>query len=117
MRYVPALDGVCALAVLAVVCLHAGFPWASWGFLGVDVFFVLSGFLITALLLAEHERTGTIDLRAFYWRRAVRLFPALFAVMLLVGFWSATLAPADLASQNRSASWLPRSTWRIGSTP
>ena len=101
MRYVPALDGVRALAVLAVVCLHAGFPWASWGFLGVDVFFVLSGFLITALLLVEHERIGTINLRAFYWRRAVRLFPALFAVLLLVGFWSATLAPADLASQNR----------------
>ena len=101
MRYVPALDGIRALAVLAVVCLHAGFRWASWGFLGVDIFFVLSGFLITALLLAEYERTGTIDLRAFYWRRAVRLFPALFAVLLLVGLWSATFAPADLASQNR----------------
>jgi peptidoglycan/LPS O-acetylase OafA/YrhL len=101
MRYVPALDGVRALAVLAVVCLHAGFPWASWGFLGVDVFFVLSGFLITALLLAEHAETGTISLANFYRRRALRLFPSLIAVLVVVGLWSATLAPDDLAAQSR----------------
>ena len=72
----PALDGVRALAVIAVVCFHADLSAASGGFLGVSVFFTLSGFLITSLLLAEHAATGAISLRRFAGRRARRLLPA-----------------------------------------
>ena len=74
--YQPALDGVRGLAVAFVVGFHLGLPWAAGGYLGVSVFFTLSGFLITWLLLQEHERTGRIDIRAFYLRRARRLLPA-----------------------------------------
>ncbi|MFI6074218.1 acyltransferase family protein [Actinoplanes sp. NPDC051343] len=80
--YQPALDGIRALAVAAVVLFHAGVAGISGGFLGVDVFFVLSGFLITSLLLNEHRSRGRIDLRRFWLRRARRLLPALLAVLL-----------------------------------
>lgn len=83
LKYNPALDGIRALAVAMVVGFHACVPGDSGGYLGVDVFFVLSGFLITSLLLEEVRATGTIDLRGFYWRRLLRLTPAL-ASMLLV---------------------------------
>ena len=83
-RRLPALDGLRALAVLAVLCYHLGFSWARGGYLGVDLFFVLSGFLITSLLLEEHEDTGAIRLRAFWGRRARRLLPALFAMVVAV---------------------------------
>ena len=83
LTHVGALDGIRALAVLAVMAFHAGLSWASGGFLGVDAFFVLSGYLITALLLVEFSRTGTIRLPAFWARRARRLLPA--ALLLLVG--------------------------------
>lgn len=73
----PALDGLRALSVLAVVMLHAGSRFGRGGDTGVDVFFVLSGFLITAILLREHDRSGRIRLSAFYRRRFLRLFPAL----------------------------------------
>ena len=76
LEYQPALDGLRGLAVLAVVCFHAGAGWAKGGFLGVSAFFTLSGYLITSLLVIEHERTGVIDLPAFYQRRARRLVPA-----------------------------------------
>ena len=80
LRYTPALDGVRGVSVLAVIGYHAiSFP--SGGFLGVQFFFVLSGFLITALLLQERAENGRISLRAFYRRRALRLLPALFVVM------------------------------------
>jgi peptidoglycan/LPS O-acetylase OafA/YrhL len=79
IRYWPALDGIRALAVLAVLGVHIGLTPA--GFFGVDVFFVLSGFLITMLLLDEHRRTGNIRLRSFYLRRAVRLLPAALVVL------------------------------------
>jgi peptidoglycan/LPS O-acetylase OafA/YrhL len=82
--YVPALDGVRALAVAAVVTFHGGVHWARGGFLGVDAFFVLSGYLITTLLLAERRRTGRIALRAFWGRRARRLLPALCVVIVAV---------------------------------
>jgi peptidoglycan/LPS O-acetylase OafA/YrhL len=76
----PALDGLRAVAICAVVLFHTS-PAAHGGFAGVDVFFVISGFLITTLLLREFDRTGRVDLRAFWVRRALRLFPAL-AVMI-----------------------------------
>ena len=76
-RHLPALDGVRALAVLGVMAYHLGLGWASGGYLGVDLFFVLSGFLITSLLLEEWLRAGRIRLGAFWGRRARRLFPAL----------------------------------------
>jgi len=74
------LDGVRGIAVLAVIAVHAELP-VSGGYLGVDIFFVLSGFLITALLLQEHATSGWISLRSFFMRRALRLLPALAAVL------------------------------------
>src|SRR4051812_46529046 len=79
--YVPALDGIRALSVAAVLAFHAGLPWVAGGFLGVDAFFVLSGYLITTLLLAEYRRTGRIALGAFWGRRARRLLPALLLMV------------------------------------
>jgi peptidoglycan/LPS O-acetylase OafA/YrhL len=90
----PALDGVRAVAVIAVMLYHARVGWVPGGFLGVDLFFVLSGFLITSLLLAEHLRWGSVDLRAFWLRRARRLLPALYVVVAVVCVWVARL-PAD----------------------
>ena len=78
------LDGLRAIAVGLVVLFHLQLPGLGAGFLGVDVFFVISGFLITTLLLIEHERTGRISLSAFWARRARRLLPALALVMLTV---------------------------------
>ena len=98
MRYNPALDGLRAIAVLMVMCFHATVPRASGGYLGVDVFFVLSGFLITSLLIAETDRTGTIQLKRFYKRRLARLTPALLlmllAYMLLAPFAWPQLSPS-----------------------
>ena len=97
MRYLPALDGIRALAVLAVLAYHGGQTWAAGGYLGVDAFFVLSGFLITSLLLAERRQTGAIDLLAFWIRRARRLLPALFLVLGAVAVYAALVAaPTEL---------------------
>ncbi len=82
LRYVPAIDGLRALAVSAVFAYHAGIGWARGGFLGVDVFFVISGYLITALLLTDYRRTGRLRLLRFWRRRARRLLPALFLVLV-----------------------------------
>jgi len=78
----PALDGLRAFAVLAVMAFHTS-PAAHGGFLGVDVFFVISGYLITALLLREWRRTGRVDLWAFYLRRALRLLPPLLFMLAI----------------------------------
>jgi peptidoglycan/LPS O-acetylase OafA/YrhL len=80
LGYRPALDGVRGIAIAIVVAFHA-FHWPAAGTLGVDLFFVLSGFLITTLLLEEHARSGRIRIGAFYIRRARRLLPALFAML------------------------------------
>ncbi|MGC2168032.1 MAG: acyltransferase [Acidimicrobiales bacterium] len=83
-KHWPGLDGMRAVAVLAVVGYHLALPhFDSGGFLGVDVFFVLSGFLITSLLIGEKMATGVVNMRDFAARRALRLLPALLAVILL----------------------------------
>ncbi len=81
--HVPALDGIRAVAVVLVMCFHAHVPGFSGGDAGVDVFFALSGFLITTLLLEEHQTSGRIALSSFYARRALRLYPALLAAAVL----------------------------------
>jgi peptidoglycan/LPS O-acetylase OafA/YrhL len=81
LRHVPALDGLRGLAVAAVLCFHGGWTWAVGGYLGVSLFFTLSGFLITSLLLTEHAASGRIALRAFWARRARRLLPAALAAL------------------------------------
>lgn len=97
LTYQPALDGIRALAVSAVLVFHAGFSWARGGFLGVEAFFVLSGYLITSLLLNEWRATGRIRLTAFWARRARRLLPALFLTMLgIVGYAVVFAAPQEL---------------------
>src|ERR1700760_1465433 len=85
--YLPGIDAMRALAVLAVFGYHAGLDWVPGGFLGVDVFFVISGYLITSLLLREFRGTGQIQLLRFWIRRARRLLPAvgvLIAVAMIV---------------------------------
>lgn len=84
LGYRPALDGLRALSVLAVILYHADVSWMPGGFLGVEVFFVVSGFLITTLLLEERGRIGGIDLRHFWIRRARRLLPALYLLLAVV---------------------------------
>jgi len=79
--YLPGLDGLRAIAVTAVLVYHANHEWLSGGFLGVEVFFVISGYLITLLLLSEKERSGRVRLGQFWMRRARRLLPALFVMM------------------------------------
>ena len=82
-RYIPALDGLRTLAVVAVVLYHLNLTWAQGGLLGVTIFFVLSGYLITRLLLNEVAKTGRIDLKSFWIRRIRRLFPAVVTVVVV----------------------------------
>ena len=97
LPYVAALDGVRAVAVAAVLLYHSGVAWVPGGFLGVDLFFVLSGFLITSLLLAEFGVAERIDLGAFWLRRARRLLPAAFLVIAVSLVAAAVLVPDDAA--------------------
>jgi peptidoglycan/LPS O-acetylase OafA/YrhL len=92
--YQPALDGVRAVAVLAVMLFHGGVSWLPGGFLGVDAFFLLSGYLITSLLLAEFDGAGRIRLGAFWGRRARRLLPALLVMVVFVLVVFRLLLPA-----------------------
>jgi peptidoglycan/LPS O-acetylase OafA/YrhL len=105
LKYAPGLDGIRALAVLAVLVYHFGTTGGPrilpGGFLGVDVFFVLSGYLITSLLLVEIQRTGRISIVDFYKRRARRLLPALMAVLLGVGVLTVALL-SDMAATVRA---------------
>ncbi|MEZ5080009.1 MAG: acyltransferase family protein [Thermoleophilia bacterium] len=97
LGYMPAVDGLRAVAVAAVVVFHLGAAWLPGGFLGVDVFFVISGFLITSLLLTEHRATGTIRLGRFWMRRARRLLPAVFLMMALTLTVMLALHPDEVA--------------------
>ena len=97
-RDIPALDGIRAVAVLLVLAGHGGVPGTAGGFIGVDIFFVLSGFLITSLLLDEYARTERVDLKAFWIRRARRLLPAMVVMTLAVGAARDLFPPDAVAS-------------------
>ncbi len=102
-RHLPALNGLRGLAVIGVVAYHLQLGWAKGGYLGVDLFFVLSGFLITTLLLEEWVGGGRVNLAAFWGRRARRLLPALFLVvaalaLYLVGQRASSAVRAPTAS-------------------
>ena len=101
MGYLPGLDGIRALAVIGVMLYHGSFTWMSGGYLGVDVFFVLSGFLITTLILEEFDRRGTVSFKRFYIRRARRLLPALFLMLLVVALLAGFIY-TDAASKVRA---------------
>ena len=101
MGYLPGLDGVRALAVIGVLLYHADLTWMKGGFLGVDVFFVLSGFLITTLILEEFDRSGRVDFAKFYLGRARRLLPALVLMLAAVAV-AAAFVYRDVASQVRA---------------
>ena len=92
IRYIPAIDGLRAVAVIAVILYHLGFKWIPGGFLGVDLFFVISGYVITRLLLDSIQRSGGLDLRAFYLARIRRLLPPLVFMIIsttvVVGLWA-----------------------------
>lgn len=95
-RYLPGLDGLRALAVMAVVAYHLGLGWVPGGMLGVGVFFTLSGYLITDLLLAQYHRTGRLDLADFWRRRARRLLPAVLVMLIVVLAWVTALDRSQL---------------------
>ena len=92
-RYIHSVDGLRAVAVVAVLLYHLGIDWIPGGFLGVDLFFVISGYVITGLILDSIERSGTLDLRAFYLSRIRRLVPALIAMVILTLLYIGTYAP------------------------
>jgi peptidoglycan/LPS O-acetylase OafA/YrhL len=98
MGYLPGLDGIRALAVIGVLLYHADLSWLPGGYLGVDVFFVLSGFLITSLILEEFDRSGRVDFKRFYLGRARRLLPALLLVLAVVSL-AAAIVYRDAARQ------------------
>lgn len=116
--HLDTLDGVRGIAVVTVMLYHAHVSSFRGGFLGVDIFFVLSGFLITGLLLQEWERTGSVDLKRFYIRRALRLLPALLALLILALVFPRVFTPrledgqsprlwlAALASISYASNWV-----------
>jgi peptidoglycan/LPS O-acetylase OafA/YrhL len=87
IQHIPAIDGLRAVAVAAVVFYHLGFAWIPGGFLGVDLFFVISGYVITRLLLDSIERSGGLDLRGFYKARARRLLPPMIFMIVVTGLY------------------------------
>jgi peptidoglycan/LPS O-acetylase OafA/YrhL len=103
----PDIEGLRGIAILLVVAFHAGVPALRGGFVGVDVFFVLSGFFVTALLARELDGTGEIDAQAFYAKRAMRLLPALFLVVLAtLGLVFTLYAPIDRTAIADMARWV-----------
>ena len=96
--YLPGLDGLRAIAVVGVMVYHANHGWLSGGFLGVEVFFVISGYLITLMLVAEKERTGSVSLRRFWLRRARRLLPALYTMMGALAVYMVFFEPEPMGA-------------------
>ena len=92
-RYIHSVDGLRAVAVIAVLLYHLGIDWIPGGFLGVDLFFVISGYVITGLILDSIEKSGGLDLRAFYLSRIRRLVPALVAMVVLTTLYIGVYAP------------------------
>ncbi len=103
LPYWPGLDGLRALAVIAVLLYHANPDWLPGGFLGVEIFFVISGYLITSLLIAEWREQGSIDLKAFWLRRARRLLPAVCLMIALVLAWAVIFLPTEVAGLRSDA--------------
>ncbi|AFQ44237.1 acyltransferase family protein [Desulfosporosinus meridiei] len=101
--YMPGLDGLRALAVFAVIAYHLNLTWMPGGLLGVSLFFVLSGYLITGILLKQWELSGGIDLKDFWLRRARRLLPAVFVMLAGVMSWVMLWAPERLAALKQEA--------------
>ena len=97
LPYLPGVDGLRAVAVMAVLLYHAELPWIRGGFLGVDVFFVISGYLITSLLLGEWNQRGRINLPAFWLRRARRLLPALFLLIAVTLVFAVVALSSEVA--------------------
>src|SRR5919199_3682700 len=97
LPYLPGLDGLRALAVTAVLLYHADLKWIPGGFLGVEIFFVISGYLITALLLSEWRQKGTISLKNFWLRRARRLLPALYVLLVVTLAFAVVFLPGEVA--------------------
>ncbi|MBK3914615.1 acyltransferase family protein [Listeria ivanovii] len=95
-KYVPSIDGLRALAVIAVIAYHLNFSWAKGGFIGVDIFFVLSGYLITNILLTQWEKTQTLQLKQFWLRRFRRLIPAVYIMIVVVVIYSVLFHPEIL---------------------
>ena len=93
IRYIPAIDGLRAVAVIAVLLYHLGISWIPGGFLGVDLFFVISGYVITRLLLDSIQRSGGLDLRAFYIARIRRLLPPLLFMIITTALFVSVWAP------------------------
>jgi peptidoglycan/LPS O-acetylase OafA/YrhL len=112
-RYIPGFDGLRALAVLAVIAYHLNLPYSQGGFLGVTVFFVISGFLITSLLLHEWKNTFTIHLRSFWIRRAKRLLPAMFLLLIFLNIATPLIRPELTANlrQDTVAAFFYYSNW------
>jgi len=115
LPHLAGLDGLRAIAVLAVIAYHARLPWARGGFLGVEVFFVISGYLITSLLLVEWQGSGHIDLWAFWLRRARRLLPALWLLLLATLVYAVLFLPGEVASLRGDAlaALAYASNWRL----
>jgi peptidoglycan/LPS O-acetylase OafA/YrhL len=103
LSYSPGLDGLRALAVCAVLLYHADLPFLPGGFLGVEVFFVVSGYLITALLLAEWHQRGRVSLKDFWLRRARRLLPALYVLVVASLAFSVAFLPGEVAGLREDA--------------
>ena len=102
LPYLPGLDGMRALAVIAVLLYHSGSgggggAFVPGGFLGVEVFFVISGYLITSLILAQWRTTGRVDLKAFWVGRARRLLPALYVVLVVTLTYAVVFLPGEVA--------------------
>ncbi|HZY57384.1 MAG TPA: acyltransferase family protein, partial [Rubrobacteraceae bacterium] len=97
LPYLPGIDGLRALAVIAVLLYHAQLHWLPGGFLGVDIFFVISGYLIASLLLAEWRQRGRIDLKAFWLGRARRLLPALYLLLAVTLAFAVVFLPGEVA--------------------